>query len=65
MKLMWEESKEDGVRPAAQEVQVYCFWYDWWYSYSYSYSYSTFDVTPIPTSFPTKKEAFNGQRCVQ
>ena len=35
MELMWEERKEDGVRPAAREVHVY--------------SFCTIDVTPTPT----------------
>ena len=41
MKLMWEKSKEDGVRPVAREVQVIIILYDWCYSYSYSYSFFT------------------------
>ena len=34
MKLMWEESKEDGVFSVAREVQVIFFLYNQCYSYS-------------------------------
>ena len=44
---MQEESKEDGVRPAAREVQVIYF--------------CTNDVTPTPSS-QTNEKAFNGWR---